>query len=314
MEQVLATAREPFLLSAATKLSQPRITFSWCVFLFFFKIDAKIHFPVFFVGKLLVSRRYPINIQVVFNIRKAWIQPGIMGVLFMEKKKLHKLLSILLCLVLISGTLPFIVSADETHTHTEECYAVAGQLLCTIPESEEHAHGDECYAEGGELICGQTEDDEADENLEEGDDDLNVIPYDNSEENPDSDDEPSGAVTDVGDFAAIKAAVENLAASDTDKTGTIRIISDISFPEQLTVPAGVSVTIISDEDGHTINKTEDAKDTELFKVEDGADLTIDGNLTFLAVKDGKDLVSCQGKLTLKQGVFDFAYINRCRIR
>lgn len=227
------------------------------------------------------------------------------GVLFMEKKKLHKLLSILLCLVLISGTLPLIVSADETHTHTEECYAVAGQLLCTIPESEEHAHGDECYAEGGELICGQREDDETDENLEEDDDDLNVIPYDNSEEDPDSDDEPSGAVTDAGDFAAIKAAVENLAASDTDKTGTIRIIANISFPEQLTVPAGVSVTIISDEDGHTINKTEDAEDTELFKVEDGADLTIDGDLTFLAVKDGKDLVSCQGKLTLKQGVFDF---------
>ena len=45
--------------------------------------------------------------------------------------------------------------------------------------------------------------------------------------------------------------------------------------------------------------------TKLFIVEDGANLTIDGNLTFLAEKSGSGLVECHGKLTLKKGVFDF---------
>ncbi len=129
----------------------------------------------------------------------------------------------------------------------------------------------------------------------------------NSSSGQDGSETTSENVVDVSDFSTLKEVINNLNNSETEKSGTVRITSNISFSEQLTIPSGVSVTIISDEESHTINKTSDAKGyTELFLIEDGATLIINGNLTFITEKDeGNGLVECHGKLILKKGVFDF---------
>lgn len=258
------------------------------------------------------------------------------------RKRKKRFLSILLTAVMMLGTVPAGVAAPaQGHAHTDTCYAQEGDLRCTLPESEGHTHDDSCYCPGGEYICSEEESDEHthtddctcpggeltcgkeeseghthSENCyakggelicseeeqpsapaeDEQDGDETPVPEDSDLEN----------TVDAADFAAVKAAVEKLAASATEKSGTIRITADIAFSEQLAISSGVSVTITDDETSHKISKTPDASgSTKLFVVADGAELTIDGNLTLLAEKEGDGLIECHGKLMLKQGVLDF---------
>lgn len=51
------------------------------------------------------------------------------------------------------GLLPAGIVHAQGHTHTETCYAKAGDLLCTIPESTGHTHDENCYEMQKQLIC-----------------------------------------------------------------------------------------------------------------------------------------------------------------
>ena len=77
-----------------------------------------------------------------------------------NKRKL-KGFSLLLTFVMIFGLICSNLSAyaesGEEHVHTEECYAKAGDLLCTTEENDGHTHGADCYCKGGEYTCGQEE-------------------------------------------------------------------------------------------------------------------------------------------------------------
>lgn len=44
------------------------------------------------------------------------------------------------------------------HTHTDECYDEAGNLVCPLPERALHAHDDSCYQEQQILVCELPED------------------------------------------------------------------------------------------------------------------------------------------------------------
>ena len=151
---------------------------------------------------------------------------------------------------------------------------MVGLLPAGIAHAQGHTHTAACYTEDGELSCNET---------------------------------VSENVVEAGDYSAIKAAVEQLAASESEKSGTIRITSDIALIEQITIPKGVKVTIIDNGENHKLYKSDDAKNgTTLFVIEDGAEFTIDGDLTLLANKDGNDLIKCHGKFTLENGTLDFA--------
>ena len=71
----------------------------------------------------------------------------------MKMKSKRRCLASLMAFVMLAGALPVTAFAEE-HTHTEECYAKAGVLLCKISESEGHSHTSECVCPGGEYICG----------------------------------------------------------------------------------------------------------------------------------------------------------------
>lgn len=78
-----------------------------------------------------------------------------------KRKKRYKAIALLIAvIVMIFGILPngFAAPAEEcAHTHTENCYAKAGDLLCTTPETQGHIHDESCYCPGGEFICGLDE-------------------------------------------------------------------------------------------------------------------------------------------------------------
>ena len=74
----------------------------------------------------------------------------------MKTKCRHRWLALFIVFAMLIGTLPITASAED-HTHTEDCYAKAGDLLCTIPESEGHTHTEDCVCPGGENICGLEE-------------------------------------------------------------------------------------------------------------------------------------------------------------
>lgn len=73
----------------------------------------------------------------------------------MKLKK--RLLSLCLAMLMIFSMLPVYAAGAEGHTHSENCYAKEGDLLCKLPESEGHTHSEECYCPGGELLCGEEE-------------------------------------------------------------------------------------------------------------------------------------------------------------
>lgn len=254
------------------------------------------------------------------------------------RKRKKRFLSILLTAVMMLGTVPAGVAAPaQGHAHTDTCYAQEGDLRCTLPESEGHTHDDSCYCPGGEYICGEEESEEhthTDDCIcpggelicgkEESEghthsedcyakggelicgEEEQTDTLSGEEQNTDEPSAQEGEITDAVDFEALKAAVDKLAASETGKSGTIRITSNIELPEPIVIPDGVNVMITSDGTGRTITKTEDVKPTTLFVVEDDAEFTIDGDLTLSARKDGDDLIKCHGKLTLKNGTLDFA--------
>ena len=64
-----------------------------------------------------------------------------------------RFLSIALVAVMMVGLLPAGIAHAQGHTHTERCYAKAGDLLCTIPESTGHTHDENCYEMQKQLIC-----------------------------------------------------------------------------------------------------------------------------------------------------------------
>ena len=70
---------------------------------------------------------------------------------------MKKRLSLLLAILMVFSMLPssFIVYAEgmDNHIHSDDCYAVAGSLLCPFTESEGHIHSDDCFDSEGELIC-----------------------------------------------------------------------------------------------------------------------------------------------------------------
>lgn len=79
----------------------------------------------------------------------------------MHGKNSKKILSIMLTAVMMLGLLPTgIIAHALGHTHTESCYAEAGDLLCTQEETPGHTHEESCYCSGGEYICGLEESDE----------------------------------------------------------------------------------------------------------------------------------------------------------
>ena len=51
----------------------------------------------------------------------------------MKTKSKHRWLALFMVVAMLIGTLPITVFAED-HTHTEDCYAKAGDLLCTIAE------------------------------------------------------------------------------------------------------------------------------------------------------------------------------------
>ena len=53
----------------------------------------------------------------------------------MKTKSKHRWLALFMVVAMLIGTLPITVFAED-NTHTEDCYAKAGDLLCTIAESE----------------------------------------------------------------------------------------------------------------------------------------------------------------------------------
>lgn len=53
---------------------------------------------------------------------------------------------------LICGQADFVV-----HTHTDACYGADGTLICPLEEIQTHTHGDACYQETRVLVCGQAE-------------------------------------------------------------------------------------------------------------------------------------------------------------
>ena len=71
----------------------------------------------------------------------------------------RRLLSLCLAMLMVFSLLPVYAAETEEHTHSENCYAKEGDLLCEIPESEGHTHSAECYCPGGEVLCEQNEND-----------------------------------------------------------------------------------------------------------------------------------------------------------
>ena len=185
-----------------------------------------------------------------------------------------------------AGKKELVCSLDEQegHTHTADCVCPGGEYICGLEESEGHTHSEDCYAQGGELICTADKEDE-------------VL----------SAEEENGNIVKASSFSDIVNVIQNLKDSELEKSGTIQITEDIAFTEQITIPKDVTVTIIGDGKNHKLCKSDDAQNgTTLFVIEDGAEFTIDGDLTLLANKDGNDLIKCHGKLTLKNGTLDFA--------
>ncbi len=74
----------------------------------------------------------------------------------MKMKSKRRWLASLMAFVMLTSALP-VTAFAEGHTHTEECYAKEGDLLCKISESGGHTHTSECVCPGGEYICGLEE-------------------------------------------------------------------------------------------------------------------------------------------------------------
>lgn len=69
-------------------------------------------------------------------------------------KARKRILSIVLSAAVMLSFVPTgIVAHAQGHTHTERCYAKAGDLLCTIPESTGHTHDENCYEMQKQLTC-----------------------------------------------------------------------------------------------------------------------------------------------------------------
>ncbi len=104
----------------------------------------------------------------------------------MKMKNKRRWLASLMAFVMLTSALP-VTAFAEGHTHTEECYAKEGDLLCKISESESHSHTSECVCPGGEYICGLEE-------IESHTHDESCYDYIEDEESDEEEATPSNAV------------------------------------------------------------------------------------------------------------------------
>ena len=104
----------------------------------------------------------------------------------MKMKSKRRWLASLMAFVMLTSALP-VTAFAEGHTHTEECYAKEGDLLCRISESEGHTHTSECVCPGGEYICGLEE-------IESHTHDESCYDYIEDEESDEEEATPSNAV------------------------------------------------------------------------------------------------------------------------
>lgn len=77
-----------------------------------------------------------------------------------KKKRWYKMVTSLACIVVFCTVYALILpaitleksadgTANQIHTHTDECYSTErGKLICT-----EHVHTEECYEETNVLVC-----------------------------------------------------------------------------------------------------------------------------------------------------------------
>lgn len=103
-------------------------------------------------------------------------------------------------------------------------------------------------------------------------------------------------------YDTIEDALKFIIDSDT-KNGVIQITKDIAISDCLTIPTGIQVKIISDDTSHQITRKNDK--STFFLVQEGASLTIDGNLTFLVSNTGEGIIKTKGTFTLREGILDF---------
>ena len=104
----------------------------------------------------------------------------------MKMKSKRRWLASLMAFFMLTSALP-VTAFAEGHTHTEECYAKEGDLLCKISESEGHTHTSECVCPGGEYICGLEE-------IESHTHDESCYDYIEDEESGEEEATPSNAV------------------------------------------------------------------------------------------------------------------------
>lgn len=71
----------------------------------------------------------------------------------MNRLRRRHLLSLLLTVVLVIGTLPAALYAADGHTHTEDCYEQISTPVCPLEEGAGHSHLEGCYDEDGALVC-----------------------------------------------------------------------------------------------------------------------------------------------------------------
>ncbi|MCU6761024.1 Beta antigen [uncultured Roseburia sp.] len=111
----------------------------------------------------------------------------------------------------------------------------------------------------------------------------------------------------VGDteYASLDEAIKNI----TDDA-TVKVVSDIELSKSITIPKGVSVTLTSDENQHTVMMTSMKENSNYaaFVIEPGAALVIDSDCLTLKREKYQDylsgLIACHGTFELKKGTLD----------
>ena len=107
-------------------------------------------------------------------------------------------------------------------------------------------------------------------------------------------DSVGSAISDEAGAPTLQDAVNEAAASG----GIVEVKKDIKLAACVTIPAGKPI-VISSTDPYTILGVKDSVQPEcLFEVEEGADVTFDGNLTLYGKYNEKCVIKNHGKLTV----------------
>ena len=109
-------------------------------------------------------------------------------------------------------------------------------------------------------------------------------------------DSVGSAISDEAGAPTLQEAVNEAAASG----GIVEVKKDIKLDKCVTIPAGKPI-VISSTDPYTILGVKDGVQPEcLFEVEDGAEVTFDGNLTLSGKYNTKCAIKNHGKLTVTE--------------